>query len=157
MSRLQSGIYNEALRRSQKSAAALPPDAAANEQIAKDPTNRKGYKSTHKPKVLVSKDTSTNVLMDLRKAASHPMLFRRRFTDEILSSLARVLLRLPDFVRRQAQFELVKEDMEVMTDSELHFLCKQHKVIYWILFIENGLTNRAEDNGKVRPRPRVFQ
>jgi SWI/SNF-related matrix-associated actin-dependent regulator 1 of chromatin subfamily A len=129
MSGLQSIIYNEALRRSRTLAATASPDDQTKELGIKDTEKRrKGSKAATKSKVLLSKDTSSNVLMDLRKAASHPMLFRRRFTDEKLSSIAHALLRLPDFVRRQAQFELVKEDMEVMTDSELQFLCKQHKV-----------------------------
>ena len=73
-------------------------------------------------------ENSSNVLMDLRKAASHPMLFRRRFTDEILSSMAKVLLKEPDFKKRGALFDLVKEDMEVMTDSELQAFCLTYKV-----------------------------
>ncbi len=35
--------------------------------------------------------------MDLRKAASHPMLFRKLFTDDILSGITKQLLKEPDF------------------------------------------------------------
>nr|VWO95022.1 Uncharacterized protein [Ganoderma boninense] len=67
--------------------------------------------------------------MDLRKASSHPMLFRRRFADDTLSSMARLLLKEPDFKKRGALFEFVKEDMEVMTDSELQAFCATYKCL----------------------------
>jgi SWI/SNF-related matrix-associated actin-dependent regulator 1 of chromatin subfamily A len=73
-------------------------------------------------------ENSSNVLMDLRKAASHPMLFRTRFTDQSLTSIARQLLKEPDFKKRGAVFDYVKEDMEVMTDAELQFFCATYKV-----------------------------
>jgi len=124
MSNHQRRIYNEALRRSRTLASIIPSDTSKVDMDVEVLS-----KPTRKAKLPAPKDTSANVLMDLRKAASHPMLFRRKFTDDTLSSIARVLLKLPDFVRRKAEFDLVKEDMEVMTDSELQFLCLQHKVI----------------------------
>ena len=66
--------------------------------------------------------------MDLRKAASHPMLFRKRFTNDTLSGIARQLLKEPDFKKRGALFDLVKEDMTVMTDAELQVFCATYKV-----------------------------
>jgi len=65
--------------------------------------------------------------MDLRKAASHPMLFRTRYTDDILSGITKQLLKEPDFKKRGAIFDLVKEDMSVMTDSELQVFCATYK------------------------------
>lgn len=73
-------------------------------------------------------ENSSNVLMDLRKAASHPMLFRSHFTDSILTSMTNLLLKEPDFKKRKATFQFVKEDMEVMTDAELQNFCKMYKV-----------------------------
>lgn len=58
------------------------------------------------------------------------MLFRSRFTDEILSSITKQLLKEPDFKRRGALFDIVKEDMSVMTDAELQHFCGTYKVIY---------------------------
>lgn len=133
MSMHQRGIYNETLKRSRTlGMSATPTDSSKKSEFS-----GKGAKNPRSSK-LSTKDTSTNVLMDLRKAASHPMLFRRKFDDAVLTSIARELLRLPDFVKRRAQFELVKEDMEVMTDSELQFLCQQHKVCRLMCFIKYG-------------------
>jgi SWI/SNF-related matrix-associated actin-dependent regulator 1 of chromatin subfamily A len=80
-------------------------------------------------------ENSSNVLMDLRKAASHPMLFRKLFDDQTLVSITKQLLKEPDFKKRGAVFEYVKEDMEVMTDAELQLFCHGYKVstkrLYW--------------------------
>ena len=56
------------------------------------------------------------------------MLFRKLYTDQILTSVTKVLLKEPDFKRRGAVFQYVKEDMEVMTDAELQFFCQGYKV-----------------------------
>jgi SWI/SNF-related matrix-associated actin-dependent regulator 1 of chromatin subfamily A len=129
LSDIQSTIYREAMLRSRKivleSAPDTPETMSSNEDSGAE-TKKK--KSKPLQKKLLSKDTSSNVLMDLRKAALHPMLFRRRFTDGDLDKMTKVLLKQPDFVKRGAVYELVKEDMEVMTDSELQRFCQTSKV-----------------------------
>jgi len=55
------------------------------------------------------------------------MLFRRLYTDQILTSITKLLLKEPDFKKRGAVFQFVKEDMEVMTDAELQFFCQGYK------------------------------
>ena len=89
-------------------------------------TQKKGKANARKEKQYV--ENSANVLMDLRKAASHPMLFRCLFTDETVSSIARALLKEPDFKSRGAVFQYVREDLEVMTDSELQVYMASYKV-----------------------------
>jgi SWI/SNF-related matrix-associated actin-dependent regulator 1 of chromatin subfamily A len=98
--------------------------------ILEDDAPPKGRKAPPKKKPAAKKDKKTqyaensaNVLMDLRKASLHPMLFRKRFDDEVLSSIVRTLLKEPDFKKRGATFRDCMEDMEVMTDAEIqHFL-----------------------------------
>jgi len=117
MTSLQRSIYRDALQRSRK--IAVEADDEANDAgDQKKPT---------KPKDKLNSDNSTNVLMDLRKAASHPMLFRRRFTDEVLVKITRQLLKEPDFKKRKATFEYVMEDLSVMTDSEIQAYCARYK------------------------------
>jgi SWI/SNF-related matrix-associated actin-dependent regulator 1 of chromatin subfamily A len=127
MTALQKKLYNDALRRSRKTVMDLteePPDAAETKPGKK--TSKKGKANARKEKQYV--ENSANVLMDLRKAASHPMLFRSLFTDEIVASIARVLLKEPDFRSRGAVFQYVREDLEVMTDSELQVYMGSYKV-----------------------------
>lgn len=127
MTPLQKKLYNGALRRSRKTVMDLteePSDSAETKPGKK--AQKKGKTNARKEKQYV--ENSANVLMDLRKAASHPMLFRCLFTDETVSSIARVLLKEPDFKSRGAVFQYVREDLEVMTDSELQVYMASYKV-----------------------------
>ncbi|KAF7361843.1 ATP-dependent helicase fft2 [Mycena venus] len=97
-----------------------PPVTAAGKASKKKGRPPAGPKKTYL-------ESSSNILMDLRKGALHPMLFRTHFTDEILTGMTKQLLKEPDFKKRGALFELVKEDMTVMTDAELQFFCTTYK------------------------------
>ena len=127
----QKSIYRDALKRSRKTVYdVVEPDGsqpAAPDSKAK--ATKKGRPNPRSKEKLYL-ENSSNVLMDLRKAASHPMLFRSRFSDETLSAMARLLLKEPDFRKRGAVFDYVKEDMEVMTDAELQAFCQTYKVCY---------------------------
>jgi len=127
MSALQKKLYNDALRRSRKTVMDLTeeqPDSGEAKPGKK--AQKKGKANGRKEKQYV--ENSANVLMDLRKAASHPMLFRSLFTDDTISSIAKVLLRELDFKSRGAIFQYVREDLEVMTDSELQVYMASYKV-----------------------------
>ena len=63
--------------------------------------------------------TKNNVLMELRKAAIHPLLFRRFYTDEVCRKMAAAYVKH----HRDRDAELVFQDMQVMTDFELHRMC----------------------------------
>lgn len=128
MTALQKSIYNEALQRSRKTIFDLESEKAdAEKEKANGKGTKKKTKGNARAKDKLYLENSTNVLMDLRKAASHPMLFRRRFTDDTLTSIANLLLKEPDYKQRGARFDYVKEDMEVMTDSELQAFCATYK------------------------------
>ncbi|KAJ3575099.1 hypothetical protein NP233_g1325 [Leucocoprinus birnbaumii] len=127
MTDLQKSIYNEALQRSRRTILEMEEKEVSTDSSAG--TGKKATKANGKAKVKekIYAENSSNVLMDLRKAASHPMLFRKRFTDDTLSGITNQLLKEPDFKKRGALYELVKEDMSVMTDAELQLFCKTYK------------------------------
>jgi SWI/SNF-related matrix-associated actin-dependent regulator 1 of chromatin subfamily A len=121
MTALQTSLYKDAIQRSRKTVLEVegPTDELPDEPPAKPVAKKK--KATTKNKEKFS-ENSSNVLMDLRKgdqivsfidlgysklwiAALHPMLFRSRFTNDMLSSIARLLLKEPDFRKRKAIFE----------------------------------------------------
>lgn len=54
------------------------------------------------------------------------MLFRRLYDDEKLKLMARDCLKEEEFLDRNK--DLIYEDMEVMTDFELHRFCQQYSV-----------------------------
>lgn len=67
---------------------------------------------------------SANVMMALRKASIHPLLFRRLYIDSKLKKMSKACLRESEFADSNLAF--VYEDMEVMTDWELHKLCERY-------------------------------
>ncbi|KAF5905300.1 ATP-dependent helicase 1A, partial [Clarias magur] len=68
-----------------------------------------------------------NVMMQLRKMANHPLLHRQYYTTEKLAAMSRAMLEEPTHF--DADPALIQEDMEVMSDFELHNLCKEYSSI----------------------------
>ncbi|KAF8952733.1 hypothetical protein BGZ52_004190 [Haplosporangium bisporale] len=68
-----------------------------------------------------------NMLMQLRKAALHPMLFREKYSDDILKKMAKMCTREVEFC--DSNIDYIEEDMSVMTDFELHRFCLQYKSV----------------------------
>ena len=85
-----------------------------------------------------------NVLMQLRKAAIHPMLFRRLFTDEKIGKMAKDCLKEPELSDRDP--ELVLEDMSYYSDFQLHTFCEEHPATMAKYNIQN---DEWMDSGKV--------
>lgn len=67
-----------------------------------------------------------NIFMQLRKASNHPCLHRVFYDDSKLNIMAKD-------IRKETQYsdslqELIFEDMQAMSDFELHNLCQNNKV-----------------------------
>ncbi|KAI9491570.1 SNF2 family N-terminal domain-containing protein [Zychaea mexicana] len=72
-------------------------------------------------------DRFKNIVMELRKAADHPMLFRYIYDDGKLRKMAKAIMKEEKYW--DANEEYIYEDMTVMSDFELNRLCKDHKSI----------------------------
>ncbi|KAF8521260.1 SNF2 family N-terminal domain-containing protein [Hysterangium stoloniferum] len=140
MTALQKSIYRDALQRSRK--AVLEATVVTTSGDVVGDNTGKGKKRPRETKK--AKDTSTNVLMDLRKAASHPMLFRRLFDDSMIKVMARQCMKEPDFC--DSNYHLIVEDMEVMTDAELQAFSLKFKSVR--KFAKEA--NCFEDAGKIK-------
>ncbi|KAK6453745.1 helicase of the Snf2/Rad54 family [Scheffersomyces xylosifermentans] len=68
-------------------------------------------------------ESSTNVLMALRKASLHPLLFRIEYPDSKLKLMAKAIMNEPEYVEANQTF--IFEDMQVMSDYELNALCEK--------------------------------
>uniref|UniRef100_A0A8C5UFU6 DNA helicase n=1 Tax=Malurus cyaneus samueli TaxID=2593467 RepID=A0A8C5UFU6_9PASS len=68
-----------------------------------------------------------NAMMQLRKMANHPLLHRQYYTNDKLRTMSTLMLKEPTHC--DANPDLIFEDMTVMTDFELHVLCKQYSHI----------------------------
>lgn len=158
MTDLQREVYNEAITRSKMALLAIRDEeletlgAAADveEEGTGKPKKRGPRASSTKTGNKSDQTSGSNVLMDLRKcvflssspvswvwlsvllmpcacrASNHPMLFRRLYTDDKLRLMARDCLKELEFTDRDK--DLIFEDMEVMTDFELHRFCQGYKV-----------------------------
>lgn len=136
MTDLQKEVYLEAMMRGKRTLLTLADDeldaAAAEADGTED--GEKPKKKGGKAKAVATKSgkaadasSSSHVLMDLRKAANHPMLFRRLYDDSKLKLMARECLKELDFA--ESDPALIVEDMEVMTDFELHRFCGQYRYL----------------------------
>ncbi|GAA5876652.1 hypothetical protein JCM16303_003615 [Sporobolomyces ruberrimus] len=142
MTPLQKEVYDEAIQRSRNALTDAKPediedlasDDDATDNLAEEgavaPPPKRGRpkkKAAASTKSGNKADTSssTHVLTDLRKASNHPMLFRRLYDDEKLRLMSRDCLKEEEFLDRNK--DLIYEDMEVMTDFELHRFCQGYK------------------------------
>ncbi|GAA5909296.1 DNA-dependent ATPase FUN30 [Sporobolomyces salmoneus] len=143
MTPLQREVYDEAIQRSRHALTDAKPedieeiasdeegvDKIPEENAAPPPAAKRGRpkkKAAASTKSGNKADTSssTHVLTDLRKASNHPMLFRRLYDDNKLKLMSRDCLKEEEFLDRNK--DLIYEDMEVMTDFELHRFCQGYK------------------------------
>lgn len=110
----------------------------------------------------------TNVMMQLRKMANHPLLHRQYYTGKRLSDMSKLMLKvsihtaniliIPSYCiihhhfdssqepsHRDSDPALIEEDMRVMSDFELHRLCQQYSSLH-----EHQLTtDQLLDSGKL--------
>ena len=109
MSPLQQEIYNQSLQRSRR--VFMEHEEEEDELALAEAAGQKNRPKKKKQLKAQQQDLSSNVLMDLRKATSHPMLFRRLYNDEQLKTLAKECLQEPEFMN--SKYQLVLEDMSV--------------------------------------------
>jgi SWI/SNF-related matrix-associated actin-dependent regulator 1 of chromatin subfamily A len=69
-----------------------------------------------------------NIIMELRKAANHPLLLLHHYTNSILRQMSQDIL--SESAYHDADPNLVYEDMRVMADFELHRLCLSYPVLH---------------------------
>jgi len=120
MTKPQATLYRDTLQRSKKVLAELSDDAldaAAVEDEEKEakPPVANGKSKTKKGKVQERKgpfaSSSSHILMDLRKAASHPLLFRRLYSNAKVRQIAKECLNTPTWC--ESNLDFVIEDLEV--------------------------------------------
>ncbi|CAI4054540.1 DNA-dependent ATPase FUN30 SKDI_01G0530 [Saccharomyces kudriavzevii IFO 1802] len=70
----------------------------------------------------IQSSSSKNLIMALRKASLHPLLFRNIYDDKMIGKMSDAILDEPAYAENGNR-EYIKEDMSYMTDFELHKLC----------------------------------
>ncbi|CCF60428.1 hypothetical protein KAFR_0K00730 [Kazachstania africana CBS 2517] len=67
--------------------------------------------------------SSKNLIMALRKASIHPLLFRHIYDDKVIDKMSTAILSEPQY-SEDGNKQYIMEDMSYMTDFELHRLCQ---------------------------------
>ncbi|WBW70853.1 SMARCAD1 family ATPase Fft1 [Schizosaccharomyces osmophilus] len=75
-----------------------------------------------------SSSNRENIIMQLRKVVNHQLLFRSIYSLETLRTMSKRILREDQYL--DANESYIYEDMEVMSDFELHHLCMQFKSLH---------------------------
>jgi len=75
----------------------------------------------------VPADESANVLVRLRQAAIHPLLFRYFYKDRTLQKIAKTCPKIDVF--RQSNPEFIMKELVEYADFETHALCSKHKLL----------------------------
>lgn len=119
----QKELYDTILERSRNVLANQTEEEL--EQLAIDDDDDEEAKATKKAKAKKDaaknkENASSNILMDLRKAALHPLLFRRIYSDSVIRKMARDCMREEEF--EESNYDLIVEDMEVSMESHFHRL-----------------------------------
>ncbi|XP_041463476.1 SWI/SNF-related matrix-associated actin-dependent regulator of chromatin subfamily A containing DEAD/H box 1A-like [Lytechinus variegatus] len=111
----------------------LPKKKESIEHVEMTADQREGYT---KLVASISKDLKvcgfkrgkmSSAMMELRKQANHPLLLRRHYDNEKIRKMAKLMLEEP--THYDANEEYIYEDMEVMSDYELHRLCHEYGVL----------------------------
>jgi len=92
--------------------------------------------------------SSLGILMQLRKVSNHPLLERYIYGTDLLTKMAHDYC--DQLENRDSSFENVLEDMEVMSDFELHSLCREKYYLrkYSIeteAFLNSGKFNKLDE------------
>ncbi|ESN92387.1 hypothetical protein HELRODRAFT_103742 [Helobdella robusta] len=70
--------------------------------------------------------SGASMLMQLRKSANHELLHRALYNDDLLMTIAKRLIK--DSAFRNSDVQCIFEDLQVMSDFEIHTLVSKHKV-----------------------------
>lgn len=71
-------------------------------------------------------DSSSNMVMTLRKIANHPLLTRKYYDDSKLREISKVLKKTS---HRESVLEYIVEDFSVMSDFEIHSTCLMYPAV----------------------------
>ncbi|KAA1135009.1 hypothetical protein PGTUg99_007254 [Puccinia graminis f. sp. tritici] len=130
----QSEAYNQLIKKSKKylmNSAGVEDDEELEEEEEEEVESFKkngllgGTAGKKSPTKKTIANSTTNVLMELRKVSNHPLLFRRQFDGPMLRKIAQGCLNEVEFF--DCSVELIIEDLEVMSDFEIDSFCAQYK------------------------------
>lgn len=86
------------------------------------------FSQLHNGEISTSIESGVGFLMNLRKAANHPLLIRQHYDNDQIRVLARLLKR--DASHKDANEAFIREDLSVMSDFYIHKTCLAYRVSF---------------------------
>lgn len=77
----------------------------------------------------VDEVSGMTMMMDLRKLSNHPLLIRYLYDEYKLADMAKILAVERDY--KETNVEYIKEDLSVLSDFQLHSLCRSFTVSFF--------------------------
>lgn len=93
----QRDIYRETIEKHKKAVIEYAGEEAAAAAASDKPAKKRGRATQKKGP---DQSTTSNVLMSLRKASNHPMLFRKLYDDKKIRQIAKDCLKEEEFADR---------------------------------------------------------
>ncbi|KAF2204180.1 hypothetical protein GQ43DRAFT_438170 [Delitschia confertaspora ATCC 74209] len=87
----------------------------------------------------------TNVMMRLRQAAIHPLLFRKVYDDDVIRKMSKSAIKESEF--KNSDPKLIVEDLEIYQDFQCHQLCLKYPTHLGKYALKN---EEWMDSGKVK-------
>lgn len=129
MTENQAKLYNHIIEQTKKKYQALDSAAEGAEAAEQKPAVK-----DKKTDMQTQFEDMSNVVVHLRKAADHSLMFRNVYTDDMLRDMAKELHK--DVRYWDSDLEYMYEDLTVMSDFELDRFCRVEKVkaeqAHWI-------------------------
>ena len=82
------------------------------------------YYSNNKGEVCSGERAGVSIMMDMRKAANHPLLMRHYFTDAKIKEFSKRLASCSSYKKTNPQY--IFEELAVMSDFQVYQLCQKH-------------------------------
>lgn len=104
MTAMQREIYRETIAKHKKAVIEYQPSGTNTPAEEAKPAPKKKGRAAAKTGKPVQENSTSNILMQLRKAANHPMLFRRLYDNRRIKQMAKDCLKEEEFADRNVDY-----------------------------------------------------
>ncbi|KAG8238929.1 hypothetical protein J437_LFUL000766, partial [Ladona fulva] len=98
-----------------------------NEEDVSESKRKRPRKSEKEASAKKDQPNGLAIMMQLRKVANHPLLIRTLYDDKNIREMAAILQKDPSY--QEENLNYIIEDLEILSDYELHRLCLGFKSI----------------------------
>ncbi|GAN09686.1 SNF2 family DNA-dependent ATPase [Mucor ambiguus] len=120
----QAKLYNQIIEQTKKKYQAMESAATTTADTLQE---QKPVVAEKRTDMQAQFEDMSNVVIHLRKAADHPLMFRNVYTDDMLRDMAKELHK--DVKYWDSNLEYMYEDLTVMSDFEIDRFCREEKRI----------------------------